>query len=91
MINLHLEGLLLNKVSEIYDNEQTYIFKKELTENEEYLVFNIKGTNKELKLNLNRINKVIDNAVYRIDDIIDDIEEFLNNIYKRYNIEFNII
>lgn len=90
MINLHLEGLLLNKVSEIHENEQTYIFKKEQIGDNKYLAFSIKGTDKELKLNLNKISKVVDKTVYKIDEIIDDINEFLDNIYNTYNIEFNL-
>lgn len=91
MINLHLEGLLLNEVSEINENEQTYIFRKEQINNNKYLVFSIKGTNKELKLDINRISKIINNVTYKIDDVIDDIEFFLNDIYKKYDIEFNLI
>jgi hypothetical protein len=91
MINLHLEGLLLNEVSQIYDNGTTYIFRKEQIENDKYLIFNIKGTDKELKLNINEISKIINNVVYKIDDIIDDLEYFLNDIYQKYNVEFNII
>jgi flagellar hook-associated protein FlgK len=91
MINLHLEGLLLNEVSEIHENEQTYIFKKEKIEGNKYLAFNIKGTEKELKLNINKISSTVNNAVYKINDVIDDIEDFLNDIYKKYDIEFNLI
>jgi DNA polymerase III sliding clamp (beta) subunit (PCNA family) len=91
MINLHLEGLLLNEVSEIKDNGNTYTFTKKQINKDMFLVFNIKGTNKELKLNLNSISKVIDCVAYKIDDVIDDIEDFLNNIYNTYNIEFNLI
>jgi hypothetical protein len=91
MINLHLEGLLLNEVSEINENEQTYIFRKEQIDNNKYLVFSIKGTEKELKLDINRISKIINNVTYKIDDVIDDIEFFLNDIYKKYDIEFNLI
>jgi hypothetical protein len=91
MINLKLEGLLLNEVSEIHENEQTYIFRKEQIENDKYLVFNIKGTEKELRLDINRISRIIDNVVYKIDDVIHDIESFLNDIYKKYGVEFNLI
>lgn len=91
MINLHLEGLLLNEVSEIHENEQTYIFKKEQIEDNKYLIFNVKGTEKELKLKINRISSTVNNVVYKINDVIDDIENFLNDIYKRYDIEFNLI
>lgn len=91
MINLHLEGLLLNEISEINNNEQTYIFRKEQINDDKYLVFSIKGTDKELKLNINEISRIIDNTVYKIDDVIDDINEFLDNIYNKFNIEFNLL
>jgi len=91
MINIDIEKLLLIKLNEelvIETNEKVYIFSKKHIGNSNYLVFNEKEKQENLKLKLDRIEKIIDCMFYKIDDVIDDVEYFMNDIYNTYNVEF---
>jgi hypothetical protein len=94
MINVDLEKLLWMQIDEeieIKTNGKTYTINRKSIDNIEYLVFNEKDNNQNVKMNIDKIGKIRNYTRLQQERLLDNIDFFFEDIYNNCDVELNLI